>query len=117
MTGPDNGGDLCMWAGLKELATGIAVPVIIGLIAGFVSLLRIEVEMTWRMRMVRLSMSCIVAILTAWGLDYMSLPPTVDAAITGGMALMGVDVLDALKRRVLRDIEHGRLPGGNRDGE
>ena len=116
MTGPDSGGDYSMWTGLKELATGIAVPLLIGVCAGLVNWLWTG-ETTWRMRIVRLTMCCIVAILTSWGLDYVSLPPTVDAAITGCLSLIGVDLLDALKRRVLHEIEHGRLPGSRRDGE
>ena len=99
---------------MKDLMTGLSVPLVIGAIAGFVNLLRRGGNLTWGQRLVSLMTSVFVAVLTFWGLDCMNFPPTVDTAISGGLAYMGGSFLDAVQSRTLTEVRHGKsiIKGG-----
>lgn len=46
-----------------------------------------------------------VGIIVYWGLDYWNLPPTVQAAISGGCIFVAKDFLDAAKTRILSTVK------------
>lgn len=52
-----------------------------------------------------------MGVIIFWGLDYVDLPLTVDAAITGGCSFASMSLLDALTNKLTRIVRNLRVPG------
>ena len=91
--------------GFGPLVQGIAVPLVLGIAATFTRLCRMGWH-SWRQFLSSCIVSCFVSILAFWGLDYLELPPTVDAAIIGVSAYMGGSLLDIVVFRIRKTVEH-----------
>ena len=96
--------------GLNELLNGLGVPLVIGFVSSFVRITRFGWR-SWRQFAVSAIVSCFVGVMVYWGLDYVNLPPTVDAAIIAISSYMGGNLLDAIQARAIKDIRTGKRPG------
>lgn len=54
-----------------------------------------------------------MGVLIFWGLDYVDLPPTVDAAIIGGCSFASMSLLDAITKKLTRVVRDFNVPGSN----
>ena len=97
-----------IFSGATDLVNGLAVPIGLGVIASSVRIMRFGWQ-SWRQLIASAFVSCFVAVLTYWGLDFVNFPPTVDAAIVGFSAYMGGSLLDAFVGRVSREVKKGDL--------
>lgn len=95
---------------LRELATGLGVPVVLGAAGCLVRASRFGVR-SWRQFAASVAASCFVAVVVYWLLDAVDFPPTVDAGIVGISGYMGGVLLDALQDRAIKTVTHGGLPG------
>lgn len=96
--------------GLSGLLNGLGVPLVIGFVSSFVRITRFGWR-SWRQFAVSAIVSCFVGVMVYWGLDYVNLPPTVDAAIIAISSYMGGNLLDAIQARAIKDIRTGKRPG------
>lgn len=94
--------------GFEPLLQGIAVPLVLGIAATFTRLCRLGWH-SWTQFFSSCAVSCFVSVLAFWGLDYLDLAPTVDAAIIGFSAYMGGSLLDILVFKVRNTIEHAPI--------
>ena len=94
--------------GFAPLMQGIAVPLVLGIAATFTRLCRLGWH-SWKQFASSCIVSCFVSILAFWGLDYLDLSPTVDAAIIGVSAYMGGSLLDIIVFKVRNTIEHAPI--------
>lgn len=99
---------------LREVFAGILLPLILGAAGCFVRAMRFGVK-GWRQLFSSLTASCFAAVLVYWGLDLLSFPPTVDAAIVGMSGYMGGMLLDAFHARALQEVDGGEMRRGHRD--
>jgi len=94
--------------GFEPLLQGIAVPLVLGIAATFTRLCRLGWH-SWKQFFSSCSVSCFVSILAYWGLDYLDLAPTVDAAIIGVSAYMGGSLLDIIVFKIRTTVEHAPI--------
>lgn len=92
--------------GLGPLVQGIAVPLVLGVAATMTRLSRMGWH-SWTQFTSSCVVSCFTAVLAFWGLDYLDLSPTVDAAIVGVSAYMGGSLLDAIVFRAKGFVSAG----------
>lgn len=100
----------------RELFAGIFLPLVLGMIGCAVRLCRFGVQ-SLRQLFASVSASCFVAVLVYWGLDMLTFPPTVDAAIVGASSYLGGTLLDAFQHRAIKAVKEAPGPGANQGGQ
>jgi hypothetical protein len=101
---------------VRELFTGIFLPLVLGGIGCAVRICRFGVR-SGRQLLASGVTSCFVSVLVFWGLDLIDLPPTVDAAIVGFSGYMSGTLLDAFQDRALRIVGKGDVPPTKKGGD
>lgn len=94
--------------GLADIVGGIVIPLILSSVSTCVRISRYG----WRGArhfVASLLTSTFTGVVVFWGLDYLDLAPTVDAAIISVSAYMGGSLLDTFTFRVKQVVAHGHL--------
>jgi hypothetical protein len=86
---------------VNDLLQGICVPVVLGIAGCTVRLVRFGAK-NWRQLTASVSSAVFASVLVYWGLDLLTFPPTVDAAICGVSGYMGGLLLDAAQFKMLQ---------------
>lgn len=97
--------------GLGPLLQGLAVPLVLGIAATMTRISKSGWH-SWTQFASSCCVSCFTAVLAYWGLDYLDLAPTVDAAIVGVSAYMGGSLLDTVVFRIRNTVGSGNIPKG-----
>lgn len=95
--------------GLGPLIQGLAVPLVLGIAATMTRISKSGWH-SWTQFASSCTVSCFTAVLAYWGLDYLDLAPTVDAAIVGVSAYMGGSLLDTIVFRVRTTVGNASIP-------
>ncbi|MDR1684865.1 MAG: phage holin family protein [Desulfovibrio sp.] len=93
---------------ISELLQGICVPIVLGIAGSAVRLMRFGFK-SWRQLAASITSAIFASVLVYWGLDMLTFPPTVDAAICGASGYMGGMMLDALQTRALKVVRDADL--------